>query len=213
MAQLDPEAKELETQVDVIEKRLDRLKSLYEQYFQGIERLEPSMERTTVHRILQDMRKTKIRNTGIRFRINQLVARMNSYENYWNRTTRQMEDGTYKRDVFKARYRSGLRREAEEQSKEEAAAGEQTPSRTQRPSVAAAAGTGLSDENVKAIFDTYMLAKRRCKESTKGLTKDAVASTLRKQVPAIMKQYKCKSVEFKVVIKKGKAVLKAVPKF
>jgi len=28
-----------------------------------------------------------------------------------------------------------------------------------------------------------------------------------------MKQYKCKGVEFKVVIKQGKAILKAVPKF
>jgi hypothetical protein len=41
---------------------------------------------------------------------------------------------------------------------------------------------------------------------------DSVAASLRKQVPELMKQHNAKSVEFKVVIKDGKAVLKAVPK-
>jgi hypothetical protein len=41
---------------------------------------------------------------------------------------------------------------------------------------------------------------------------DSVAASLRKQVPELMKQHGAKSVEFKVIIKDGKAVLKAVPK-
>ena len=40
----------------------------------------------------------------------------------------------------------------------------------------------------------------------------SVAANLRKQVPELLKQHNAKSVEFKVVIKDGKAVLKAVPK-
>ena len=39
-----------------------------------------------------------------------------------------------------------------------------------------------------------------------------VAANLRKQVPELLKQHNAKSVEFKVVIKDGKATLKAVPK-
>jgi hypothetical protein len=41
---------------------------------------------------------------------------------------------------------------------------------------------------------------------------DSIAASLRKQVPELMKQHGAKAVEFKVVIKDGKAVLKAVPK-
>ncbi len=89
MAQLDKAAKELEQLVDATEKRIDRLKSLYEQYFQGIERLEPSMERTALKVVLMDLRKTKIRNTALKFRILQLVSRMNTFENYWSRISRQ----------------------------------------------------------------------------------------------------------------------------
>jgi len=39
-----------------------------------------------------------------------------------------------------------------------------------------------------------------------------MAAALRKQVPRLMSQTGAKSVEFKVVIRQGKAVLKAVPK-
>ena len=213
MALLDAESKELEEQIDAMGSRLDRLRSLYEQYFQGIEKIEPSMERTAVHNILQQMRKTKSRNTALRFRLNQLVARMNTYETYWMRTSRRIEDGTYHRDVYMARYRS-------KSKKEEAAEDKAAPTGEKRPEPARAPGrpaaqprAALNDKTVGAIYDAYVLAKRRCKESTKGLTKEAMAKSLRKQVPAIMKQHKCKSVEFKVVIKKGKAILKAVPKF
>ena len=214
MAQLDKAAKELEQLVDATEKRIDRLKSLYEQYFQGIERLEPSMERTALKVVLMDLRKTKIRNTALKFRILQLVSRMNTFENYWSRISRQIEEGTYHRDVLKARYRSKQKDQAAaalqaEDTKPVPGQDSRAPAKGQRPAAAA----GLSDDKVKAIHDAYMLAKRRCKESTQGLTQGAIASSLRKQVPAIMKQYKCKSVEFKVVIKKGKAILKAVPKF
>jgi hypothetical protein len=212
MALLDAESKELEEQLDKMEARLDRLRSLYEQYFQGIEKIEPSMEKTAVHNILQQMRKTKSRNTALRFRLNQLVARMNTYETYWQRTSRRIEDGTYHRDVYMARYRN--RAKKEQPDEEPASQTEKRPEPARAPGRQAGQPRGeLNDNTVGAIYDAYVLAKRRCKESTKGLTKEALAKSLRKQVPAIMKQHKCKSVEFKVVIKKGKAILKAVPKF
>ena len=81
-----------------------------------------------------------------------------------------------------------------------------------RPPAAAGGEGGLSDTKVKAIYDAYVMAKKRCGEDTKAVTLDSVASSLRKQVPELMKQHNAKSVEFKVVIKDGKAVLRALPK-
>lgn len=215
MAQLDQQSKDLEAQIDTLENRLDRLRSLYEQYFQGIERIEPSMERNAIKRVFQHMRKSRIRNTALRFRFNQLLARLNSYETYWLRVTRQIEEGTYHRDLFKARYRSKQREVStvekppdEQVTEPPPADAPGRPAQRARPTAST-----LNDKQVGAIYDAYLLAKRRCKESTQGLTKEALAKSLRKQVPAIMQQYRCKSVEFKVVIKKGKAVLKVVPKF
>jgi hypothetical protein len=44
------------------------------------------------------------------------------------------------------------------------------------------------------------------------MTFEQVASQLRQQVPQILSQTKAKGVDFKVVIKDGKASLRAVPK-
>jgi len=71
---------------------------------------------------------------------------------------------------------------------------------------------GLTEQKIKAIYDAYLMAKRRCGEDTKGLTLDSVASSLKKQVPELMRQHQAKSVEFKVVIKDGRAVLRALPR-
>lgn len=81
-----------------------------------------------------------------------------------------------------------------------------------RPPAAGGGDGGLSDTKVKAIYDAYVMAKKRCGEDTKAVTLDSVASSLRKQVPELMKQHNAKSVEFKVVIKDGKAILRALPK-
>ena len=81
-----------------------------------------------------------------------------------------------------------------------------------RPPTAAGGEGGLSDTKVKAIYDAYVMAKKRCGEDTRAVTLDSVASSLRKQVPELMKTHNAKTVEFKVVIKDGKAVLRALPK-
>jgi hypothetical protein len=221
----DVDPKEVEKQVTGLESRMDRIRALYEQYFQGIEKLEPLIERKAIKTFLLEMRGKNFRNTGLRFRVNQLIAKMATYENYWNRVTRQMEDGTYQRDIFKARLHAKLREEARRR-KGQPAGTEPAPFLPEgadlaleapallRPMPAAPApqAAGLSDDKVGAIYDAFILAKRRCKEPLEGITKDALASSLRKQIPQILKQYNCKSVEFKVVIKNGKTILKAVPK-
>lgn len=80
---------------------------------------------------------------------------------------------------------------------------------------AAAAGAGappLSDAKLRAVYDAYLTAKKRCQEDTSKLNYEQVAANLRKQVPELMKKANANSVEFKIVIKDGKAVLRAIPK-
>jgi hypothetical protein len=81
-----------------------------------------------------------------------------------------------------------------------------------RPLPAPGSGGELSDAKVRAVYDAYVAAKRQGGEDTSRLSYEAVAQTLRKQVPELLAKTKAKSVEFKVVITDGKAQLKAVPK-
>jgi hypothetical protein len=97
--------KEYEQLLNDVETRLDRIKALYEQYFQGVERLEPSVPRKELERRMQLLLKEKPRNTALRFRYQMLIQRWTTYLTYWQRVTRQIEEGTYRRDVLKVRKR------------------------------------------------------------------------------------------------------------
>jgi hypothetical protein len=98
---------EIEEAVKELETRVDRLRSLYEQYFMGIEKLEPGVPKKDVERRVQMLRKEQIRNTALRFRFQMVLQRYNTYQSYWQRICRQIEEGTYKRDILRAKARQG----------------------------------------------------------------------------------------------------------
>lgn len=97
--------KEIEINISELELRLDRLRALYEQYFMGFEKLEPQIQRKDVDRRFALLRKENFRNTALRFRLNVAVQKYSTYQTYWQRICRQIEEGTYKRHVQKAKAR------------------------------------------------------------------------------------------------------------
>lgn len=96
---------EQEVLLSELETRVDRLRVLYDQYFLGFEKLEPTVPRKDVDRRFAVLRKEQIRNTALRFRLNVLTQKYNTYSMYWMRVCRQIEEGTYKRHVQRARQR------------------------------------------------------------------------------------------------------------
>ncbi|MBW2523922.1 MAG: hypothetical protein JRI23_07100, partial [Deltaproteobacteria bacterium] len=101
------ELKEIAQEVEQLEPRLERLRSLYEQYFMGLEKIEPGTVRREVDRKFWQLRKLRIQNTALRFRLQMLIQRYNTYQQYWARVMREMERGTYRRDVLRAAKRVG----------------------------------------------------------------------------------------------------------
>jgi len=104
---------EQENLVQELETALDRLQALYNQYFMGIERLEPTIQHKEVVRKVATLRREKITNTALRFRFQTQVQKYNTQSNYWKRISRQIEEGTYQRDVIRAQKRGDRRNEAE----------------------------------------------------------------------------------------------------
>ncbi|AKU92870.1 MXAN_5187 C-terminal domain-containing protein [Vulgatibacter incomptus] len=78
------------------------------------------------------------------------------------------------------------------------------------PRVPPASGS-ISDARLRAIYDSYVLAKRRCGESADGVSFERLAAKLRGQVPGLLEKHKTSNIDFKVVIHDGKAMLKVVP--
>ena len=98
---------EIERELNDLETRIDRLRALYEQYFLGIEKMEPSIPRRDAERKIQFLRKEQVRNTAQRFKFQMLIQRYNTMQQHWARVTREIENGTYRRDVMRAAARFG----------------------------------------------------------------------------------------------------------
>jgi hypothetical protein len=98
---------DIEKLVGELEVAVDRLRSLYDQYFMGIEKLEPQVPRKEVERRIQALRKEQIRNTAQRFRFQMILQRYNVYQTHWLRICREIENGTYRRHMMRAEQRFG----------------------------------------------------------------------------------------------------------
>jgi len=93
---------ELDTAIEELETRLERLRSLYEQYFMGIEKIPPAVVHKDVERRIYVLRREQIRNTAKRFKLQTTIQRYNTFHQYWQRILREIENGTYKRHVLRA---------------------------------------------------------------------------------------------------------------
>jgi hypothetical protein len=232
-----------------LETELEELKVKYEMYFLGVEKREPVKWREDLKKKVLRIKEAFTRNAGLRFRLQSLHARFLSYERLWLRSAREREEGTYHRDVFKAKMHveARVRKEMEKlgaqgrddpfakaaaqaaveaapppSGKAPAAKAAAAPAKAAPPTAPAAAARppappaaaagGVADRQMRELYTQYIAAKKQCGEDVSRLTYDAVSKSVQKQVPDIMARYKAKSVEFKVVVKDGKATLKAVPK-
>ena len=92
---------DVEELLDTLDQTLDRLKTLYEQYFLGIQKQAPSFIHSDVERKIRDLTQMNLRNTGVRYRLATLTQKFGSYNSYWRRTLRQIENGTYARQLQK----------------------------------------------------------------------------------------------------------------
>jgi hypothetical protein len=105
---------EIDAKINEFETKLDRLYRQYEQYFIGVENRPPRHPRRQVARMYRELEQLPMIKTSLKFRFRSLVQRFNSYKTYWNRTERQIEEGTYHRDVARARARIERREESDE---------------------------------------------------------------------------------------------------
>jgi hypothetical protein len=98
-----PQPPPLEEVLSDLAIRIERVKQLYEQYFMGIEKLEPLTARKEIQRAMLLLQQEYIRNTGLRFRFQTMLQKWNIYITYWNRILREIENGTYVRHIEKVK--------------------------------------------------------------------------------------------------------------
>ena len=95
----------IEARLDEMGQKLERLRGLYESFFMGIERSPPDVLRRELNRQILEMQQLPISNASLRFRYHALTQRWVLLITYWNRTLREIEAGSFSRDLAKAKRR------------------------------------------------------------------------------------------------------------
>ncbi len=171
--------------------RLEELRKAYDRYFIGVDKLEPQTDRRRFQMELDALLGAPSPNTQVRFQIAQIKGKYLTFSQYWSRVLREIEDGTYARDRFRAelkdKQRSGSTRDA---TKSQAAAG----------------GTAAVDgDMVERVFRAYVMAKQKCNEPTEGISREKLAEMLARHASKLAESGGGGRPDFKVVIKDGKA--------
>ena len=182
-------------QLDTLDHDIEELKKNYEAYFQGIARVPPEKDFAKIQTSLRRLKEEWTVNTAVKFRLSSLVSKFQSYSRYWGRIMKEIEEGRYHRDRFKADLHARERGMSP-------AAGQQ----------GAARAAGADDENLAALHKEYMMARLECNQSIEGLSKRQLEDSIKKSLPSLQKRYPDKKIEFKVVVENGKAKLKAIPR-
>ncbi len=173
--------------IELLDDKINQLKVEYERYFIGSNKAEPLSLKKEVERLIKKYRNRLIENTALRFRYNSLVARFNTYNQYWEKRARSIwEEGRIKKEVPKP---ESLETRVSEEAE-----------------------TLIDEDRMKRLYSEYIEARRKCREPVDNISYERVKSVIEKQIPEILKKYNCKEVEFKVKIEDNKAKIKVIPR-
>jgi hypothetical protein len=89
--------KEYQVELKDLEVKIDRVRSLYDQYFRGFEKMPPGTLRKEVEGKIRNLSKVRMKNTALRFKLQVLIQKYTTFLAYWQRAIRDIEEGKLKR--------------------------------------------------------------------------------------------------------------------
>ena len=178
--------------LQILDKKLKELIILYDQYFMGIERREPIKLLAEVENLVRRYAGTPINNTMHKYRYNNLVARLGTYRQQWTRILREIEEGRY----FKDRFRAKLHETAQNTDKKSKPDGEPVHSASR-------------DMELERLFSELESASARCNTGKAAMTREQLAATIDKQRPVLVQKLGSDDIIFRVVVEDGKPKIKA----
>jgi hypothetical protein len=80
------------------------------------------------------------------------------------------------------------------------------------PTKAPPQATAISESEMQSLYRRFVKAKEMCGEDTSSIHYDSLVKSISHQLPKIQAQHHGRAVEFQVVIRDGRAILRARPK-
>ena len=159
------------------------LEIAYEQYFSGIEKREPMKDRADLTKRIRQFANRRIMQTDLRFKYQNLATRYHSYNGYWERILKLMDEGKYHRNASQVSKPTGTKNQ---------------PGKTS-PATASSGGG-----EVDSVYNDLMTARKNCNIGGTAPNKNQVAAMLEKQKAKIKEKFGDRPVAFKVETRDGK---------
>lgn len=166
-----------------VEKELKELEIAYEQYFLGIEKRSPEQQRSKFSVRMRKLVALYIPQTALRYRLNGVASRFNSYCGYWDRVQRLIDEGKYERHTSRIQRIS-----------------------SDTPATPGGTDLGNQADPVDNLYEQLVEAHQRCQ--MRPPNREQVASFLAKQAETIKQRFGDKQVDFVVVTEAGKPKVK-----
>jgi len=176
----------------ILEKKVAELVTRYDQYFIGFEKREPLVLLAEVEKLVKRYATSPINNTMYKHKYTMLVAKFNTYREYWNRIVRAIEEGRYSRDKFISDLHQRQRGTTSQQTSDKIP--------NSRPQV---------DLELDRLLLELRNARKECSLPVETVTRELIAATIEKQKPLLAAKLGTDEITFRVVVEDGKPKLKA----
>lgn len=161
-----------------LEKDLKALEIAHEHYFLGIEKRAPEQQRASFTQRIRKMVTLYIPQTDLRFRLQGITSRFNSYCGHWDRVQRLIEEGRYERHTSRLQRQTTPLRKADS-----------TP-------------ISQADDPVDVLYEELIKAHQDC--HLRPPNREQVVHFLARQQQTIKQRFGDKPVDFVVVTEEGK---------
>jgi hypothetical protein len=178
-------------EVAIIERELNALIHEYEMFFQGHERIEPVKKRQKIKKDILNLQNLRINNPIIKQKAANLTHKFALFQRKWDNIWLQIEKGTFKIDRYKMKIHNKLK------GKEEGKKDKITNDISDKP------------KNYDKLLNKYEVTQKLLGVNKK-LNKEVLSKKLQQQAEILKKKYKAKDIDFKVIVKNGKATIKPI---
>ena len=174
----------MEAELRELTERVEELRTKYDRYFMGLDRIPPERFRSKLERDMRNSKLLKSHKTELKFRFKNVQSRLTSYRRYWDRVMRMIEEGRFKREKSSLGKVAGLGRPAEQPAE--------------------------APDAARSVFDSWVEAQGQVGRAA-NVDFDAFKSKLEAQKAKQIEKHGWKDVNYSVKVKDGKVALVAKP--
>jgi len=181
------------SEVEKVERLINELIHEYDMFFKGHEKIEPTRKRDYIKKELLRIQNMRLNNAIIKQRAINLTHKFATFQRKWSQIWMRIENGTYKIDRYKMERNKKL--------------AEKKKSKIDNIEVSSKPN---KEAEYNKLLNKYEVTQQLLGVNKK-LNKEILKRKLKEQEEILKKKYKVKGIEFKVIVKNGKATIKPIP--